>query len=272
MSDYDSFDNVAESDLGAFEEALEISGYDAVTTTQRGMQQDEFLKESGMAIDTVGEAKKIEEKREKRERNSESGIAAAFEAAHQHVDNHEYEFRHGQISHGELKKFMGNEQDNIAQKLKSEKDPKKKAQLQKDMMMMQQMTLHMEQNGKLTEEQQKQLDDYLDRRPDAAARFDKLVENEGIEQNKSALEAALAQEKIQPDIKDAQGGVCLSQTFTQNSETAIICEEPANDIEIGESTIAMSNYEASSPEEQFKPQELQFQNTGSITVSANLDF
>lgn len=243
MSDYDSFESGAESELGSFEEALEISGYDAVTTTQEGMRQDEFLKESGMAIDTVGDAKKVEEKREKREKNSESGIAAAFEAARHHVDNHKYEFRHGQISHGELKKFMGNEQDHIAQKLKSEKDPKKKAQLQNDMVMMQQMALHMQQNGKLTEEQQKQWDDYLDRNPDAAARFDK-VSDKVVEHQ--------AETKINNSLLESTSSKEGSEFCMQSDFSCV-----ANDFDtefVANSIVQQSNHQAETPAQEKQPE------------------
>tara|TARA_R110002126_G_scaffold3263_2_gene18674 strand:- start:117863 stop:118666 length:804 start_codon:yes stop_codon:yes gene_type:complete len=156
MSDYDSFDNVAESDLGAFEEALEISGYDAVTTTQRGMQQDEFLKESGMAIDTVGEAKKIEEKREKREKNSESGIAAAFEAARHHVDNHKYEMKFDgkdyEISHGDLKAMVKNETKDLKDRLKKATTEKERAQISRDIMRFQEIQQRMDEGQTLSED------------------------------------------------------------------------------------------------------------------------
>mgnify|MGYP001356241171 CR=1 FL=1 len=185
MSDYDSFESGAESELGAFEEALEVSGYDAVTTTQDGMRQDEFLKESGMAIDTVGDAKKVEEKREKREKNSESGIAAAFEAARHHVDNHKYEIKFDgkdyEISHGDLKKAVSKEHERLQQKSKTEKDPKKKAQLQQDMQFMHRIMQQM-QEGPLSAQQQQELSEYIERNPHMISSFELQQANTDIRQ------------------------------------------------------------------------------------------
>jgi len=248
MSDYDSFESGAESELGSFEEALEISGYDAVTTTQEGMRQDEFLKESGMAIDTVGDAKKVEEKREKREKNSESGIAAAFEAARHHVDNHKYEMKFDgkdyEISHGDLKKFMRKEQEHLAKQAKAEKDPKKKAQMQKDAIMMQQLLNHMNQSGELTEDQQKQFEDYIERNPDARTRLTRQLEVNSVNADDTIinrLNAAIAKEEIKPDIRNDDNSVCLSPTFDQNSLDIVICDVPTNEIDITNTTIRMTN-------------------------------
>lgn len=55
--------------------------------------------------------------------------------------------------------------------MKGEKDPKKLAKMQQDQMMLRRMLDHLEKNGELTPEQQKELQDYIESDPEVAARF-----------------------------------------------------------------------------------------------------
>jgi hypothetical protein len=176
MSDYEGFEDVdagAESELGNYEAVQEVSGYDAVTTTQQGLQQDEFLKDSGLSIDTVGDAKKAEAKKDKKGKHSE--LADAFENARQHIDDHKYQMNIGgkdiEISHGDLKKAVTKEHQRLAKKMKGEKDVAKQAQIAQQMQMMQSIMAEMAE-GKLSDESKRALEGHLKDHPEMLAERD----------------------------------------------------------------------------------------------------
>lgn len=169
----------AESELGRFEDEMEVSGYDAVTTTQAGMRMDDFLKESGMTIDTVGEARKAQEhskKENEKAADAREAIREVFSRAHEHVDNHKYNLnldgKDYEISHGELKDFMKKQSEQFAKRAKTEKDSKKRAQMEQDSQILMRLYQHMSTQGPLNEDQLKEFSDVLDRNPEMKVEFE----------------------------------------------------------------------------------------------------
>jgi hypothetical protein len=274
MSDYEGFEG-AESELGNYEAVLEVSGYDAVTTTQAGLQQDEFLKDSGLTIDTVGDANKAVAKKEKKEKTQD--FADAFESVRHHIDNHKYQMNIGgndvEISHGDLKTFMQKQQEAVNKKMKGEKDPKKLAKMQQDQMMLGRMLQHMEENGELTPEQQKEFAEYIENDPEAGARLDvTLSKKEAVNNEIDALEAFQQEEKeVKPDVQKADGEVCLTSTFDQQSEVVIMCDMSEIQEDISNATVSMSNNVSESQSSQ-PANDIKMENTGSVPIKANLDF
>ncbi len=218
--------NEAESDLGLYESEMEVSGYDAVTTTQDGMRVDEYLKNSGMTIDTVGDAQKAQEhnkKENEKAADAREAIREVFSRAHQHVDNHKYNFKIDgldvEISHGDLKDFMKKQAEQMNKKMKTEKDAKKRAQMEQDFMTYQRLIHHMETEGPLNEDQLKEFNDVLDRYPEEKAIF--VNNHQPASEIQKNINNAVIQFKedntqIIPDPKDSEGLVMLQDTFTQN--------------------------------------------------------
>ena len=154
----------AESELGRFEDEMEVSGYDAVTTTQAGMRMDDFLKESGMTIDTVGEARKAQEhskKENEKAADAREAIREVFSRAHQHPNDHEYEFGDIKITHGELKKAMEEYNKGLKDKLKKAKTPEEAHQIHMHLIRMEEIKQRMEE-GKLSDEDRQYLLDTLE--------------------------------------------------------------------------------------------------------------
>jgi hypothetical protein len=275
MSDYEGFEG-AESELGNYEAVLEVSGYDAVTTTQQGLQQDEFLKDSGLTIDTVGDANKAVAKKEKKEKTQD--FADAFENVRHHIDNHKYQMNIGgkdvEISHGDLKTFMQKQQEAVNKKMKGEKDPKKLAKMQQDQMMLGRMLQHMEKNGALTEAQQKEFTEHLENNPDVKAEFDAHLEGIAADSENQATVSALksVQEEISPDVQKNDGELCLTSTFEQQSSEVVMCEV-SDELEqdISNVTLSMSNNTsgAQSPE---AANDVKMETSSNMSVKANFDF
>ena len=218
--------NEAESDLGLYESDMEVSGYDAVTTTQDGMRIDEYLKDTGMTIDTVGEAQKAQEhnkKENEKAADAREAIREVFSRAHQHVDDHKYNFKIDgldiEISHGDLKDFMKKQAEQMNKKMKTEKDAKKRAQMEQDFMTYQRLIHHMETEGPLNEDQLKEFNDVLDKYPEEKAIF--VNNHQPASEIQKNINNAVIQFKedntqIIPDPKDSEGLVMLQDTFTQN--------------------------------------------------------
>ncbi|MAH05390.1 MAG: hypothetical protein CL561_07515 [Alphaproteobacteria bacterium] len=248
--------NEAESDLGLYESDMEVSGYDAVTTTQDGMRVDEYLKDSGMTIDTVGDAQKAQEhnkKENEKAADARAAIREVFSRAHQHVDDHKYNFKIDgldvEISHGDLKDFMKKQAEQMNKKMKTEKDAKKRAQMEQDFMTYQRLIHHMETEGPLNEDQLKEFSDVLDRYPEEKAAL--LHSNENVIALKDEQKEELIKHKkdnisIIPDPKDDQGVVMLQDAFTQNVDPIKRTEveqslEEVNGLTQSSTLISMSN-------------------------------
>ena len=246
MSDYEAFEGGAESELGNLEAYNEEHGWDAMTQTQAGMRQDEFLKDSGMTIDTVGDAKKVEEKREKKERNSESGIAAAFEGARHHIDKHEYEFKLDgadyKITHGELKKFMQDKAKDLKKKLKNTTDAQERAQLARDIQKIEEINETLK-TGHMTAEQQEWLqNDWFVRHPEDKEEFiNRASKTENALQNEDHQELIRQQREAFEDNENHTVG----NEFNPQSRPEPIQTTVSNDIgnDFGDIMVAQSNHE-----------------------------
>ena len=248
--------NEAESDLGLYESDMEVSGYDAVTTTQDGMRIDEYLKDTGMTIDTVGEAQKAQEhnkKENEKAADAREAIREVFSRAHQHVDDHKYNFKIDgldvEISHGDLKDFMKKQAEQMNKKMKTEKDAKKRAQMEQDFMTYQRLIHHMETEGPLNEDQLKEFNDVLDRDPEAKAEFvgsNKVEKEIQAKQEQALINIKEQNISIIPDPKDDAGVVMLQDAFTQNVDPIKRTEveqslEEINELTQNSTLISMSN-------------------------------
>ena len=199
MSDYG--ENVAdyESDLGEFGAEMEASGFDAVETTETGRLKDSQLQvsaENGGAqyvIDTVADAKQAEahnKKENEKAADAREAIREVFARAHQHVDDHKYNFKLDgkdyEISHGDLKDFMKTQSEQFAKRAKTEKDSKKRAQMEQDSQMLLRLYQHMDTVGPLSDEQIQEFNDVLDRNPVMKAEFKSNATDIGAADNNEA--------------------------------------------------------------------------------------
>lgn len=262
MSDYG--ENVAdyESDLGEFGAEMEASGFDAVETTETGRLKDSQLQvsaENGGAqyvIDTVADAKQAEahnKKENEKAADAREAIREVFARAHQHVDDHKYNFKLDgldvEISHGDLKDFMKKQAEQMNKKMKTEKDAKKRAQMEQDFMTYQRLIHHMETEGPLNEDQLKEFNDVLDRDPEAKAEFvgsNKVEKEIQAKQEQALINIKEQNISIIPDPKDDAGVVMLQDAFTQNVDPIKRTEveqslEEINELTQNSTLISMSN-------------------------------
>jgi hypothetical protein len=268
MSDDYAVVDGAESDLDTFGAEEERSGFDSLATTREGIMVDEFRKDAGLTIDTVGDAKKAAESKEKREKNSESGIAAAFEGARHHVDNHKYDMKLDgkdyQISHGEMKNFLKDQTSKMQDRIKGEKNVKKRQQMQQDLHTMQRLQEIMENNEKLTAEQMEEFQGVLDRNEEMKADFKAQA---------NVRETTVSQ--------DQESKIALANPKSDFSKAAEK-EEPET-VQVNE--IAMISYdsvvsmsgdlnelEALNAEESPAPAEMQVAQVSNISSDMNLNF
>lgn len=230
MSDYGDVveDSGFESDLGTFNAEQEASGYDALTTSQEGIKQDEFMKDSGMAIDQLGDAQKAKKASEEKSRDGAEQLREHFEERRHHIDNHEYKFNLGgqdyKITHGELKNFMKNEIKELKKKLDKTTNEQDRMMLMLQMHTLQEIQDDLEAGKKLTEEQKDYLNnDYFVNNPDARDRFIKQAETHNselvsAEVNNDLLEARREFFDANDEISRRSTGIVVNGEITSTGE------------------------------------------------------
>ena len=240
MSDYEEFEG-AESELGKYESVLEVSGYDAVTTKQAGLRQDEYMKDSGLSIDTFGEAEKAQQNEEK-EKKRTADIRDDFFRAQADLNKQEYAFKmdgeNFNISHGDLKDILQDTMVDLKDKMINGKTPEERAQAALDYQRILDIKDKMDKGGHPTEDDMKfMIDDFAKRDDD----FKDRIKNDSKPLREKVLDADVEDRIVSRRAAQNEGvGAELVDSFNTQSEFILA----ANDIEseLSEVMISQSNH------------------------------
>ena len=199
MSDYEAFEMDAESDLEVYGAEQEVSGFDSFTTTQEGLMIDEFRKNAEMTIDTIGEAQKAKEHREKEEKTADQAkdVFMHQEAARRAAKGDEkLKIGKYELSRDEWKEVWGGHTKRLKEKLKNAKSPEDAAAIMARLQMAEEIQQALKDGKELTEEQKRFVAEEAERDPDL--KFE-------LEQFTAGMNKVTFNEEVTDRIADATG-------------------------------------------------------------------
>jgi hypothetical protein len=138
-------------------------------TCTRGLQQDVHMKDSGLTIDTFGEAEKAQVQEEK-EKKRTADIRDDFFRAQADLNKQEYAFKMDgedfNISHGDLKDIVQDTMTDLKDKMTNGKSPEERAQAALDYKRFEEIKARMDKGDDPTEDDMKFLVDDFAKRDD----------------------------------------------------------------------------------------------------------
>tara|TARA_R110002124_G_scaffold287365_1_gene474086 strand:+ start:19778 stop:20545 length:768 start_codon:yes stop_codon:yes gene_type:complete len=241
MSDYEALE-VGLNDLGKYEAEHEVSGYDAVTTTQQGLRQDEFMKDSGLSIDMIGDAKIAQEKEEKEKKQANDLTEAFYRAVR---DEQMMKIGDLEISRGDLNSALSNYNKQLKEKAENAKTPEERARYNLELAQSLEMAERFK-KGTETEEDMKFVEDAYETNKDFKDQIDAIKKNaneDSSQEVKNDLAAYRAAKLNEPreELSDNFNPLSFDDSFSLEELTG-------QQVLISQTNKEAANTEAETPE------------------------